>query len=515
MYGFFGRPDWFQAPQLQTLSLTTVIAGFFYEFARLKGIAKTTPSELLGAERFEVLSGAGPLPSVASSVAATTILVLLLRQELILSRPLLIATAWVVAAVVLMEIGFAIKNQALRWEALAVADLAFVYALLNSPDIGLAWGPFNERMIAFIFDICGMYYICERLFRLEKTEELSPKETYGAIQLSWAAGILLVILIQWEIWTPSRPAWVGTAWLLPLVAFFFLSGTKRSAHFLGQWQALAGVIFLWTLLCGIPVTGPAKIAVLISAHRIFAVVSIIGVFYWIFWMTLRKAKASGDQSRDAYESYGGEAISWAASILLVALITVEVGRVSYPLATIIWAAIIIALSEAGRALESRALKAQAYALAAAASFRAILSYDLGPLGSWRTVSVVAVVGVLLYLYFRARGTKDQSYFSIREELFAAPMIYLVAVVLLPSLGLRNPADSMDSNGLERSSVVCSGAWDADPRSGLDKSLFSAGSSRHDGNLVSRIGSWRAICRFSSHWRSILRQSYLGVRPPWH
>lgn len=442
LYGFLGRPDWFHVPQFQTLSLSTVIAGFFYQFVRLRGVAKTSPSELLSAERLELLPGTGPLPSVAFSAGATSLLLLLLRQELLSVSPLLIATSWILAAIVLLEVGFAIRGQALRWEALAVSDVAFVYALVNSLGPGHVWlGGLNERMVAFILDIAGMYYICERFFRIEKTKQLSLKESYGAVQLSWAAGILLVILIQWELWTPIAPAWVGTVWLLPLIAFFVLSRTRRSLNFLAQWGTLAAVIFLWTCLRTIPATGPAEIARFIDPYRILAVVPIIAVLYAIFWNVRTRQDVQVKDIWARYESYGGEAASWAASIVLVALVTVEVDQISWALTTTIWAVIGLILFETGRATESRALRTQTYVLAAATCVRAVLSYYVAAPTSWTPVSISVVVAVLLYLYFRLRASEELTYLSIREELLSAPMICLVAAVLLPALyhEVRPPA----------------------------------------------------------------------------
>ncbi|MFH1117108.1 MAG: hypothetical protein V1792_24585, partial [Pseudomonadota bacterium] len=434
VYGLLARPDWFHVPQLQALSLSTVVAGFFYEFIRLRGIARVSAAELPWPERYELLPGAGALPSVAFSAAATSILLLLLRQELIPVSPLFVATSWIAASVVLLEIGLAIKNQALRWEAQAVADVAFVYALVNCIEPGhIWWGGLSERLVALVLDIVGMYYVYERFFRIEKTDRISPKESYGAVQLSWAAGILLVVLIQWEVWTSRWPAWVGTVWLFPLITFFVLSRTRRSLNFLAQWQTLAGLIVLWTCLRTIPATGPLEIARLIGPHRIFAVVPIIAILYTIFWVTRKQRGARVDDRRERYEAYGGEALCWAASALLVALITVEVDPISRALTTIIWAVIVIILFEVGRTIESHELKAQACVLAAAMSARAVISYYAAESVPGSLISTALVVVALHYLYFRLRGSQEHTYRSFREEHLAAPMICLAAAVLLPAL----------------------------------------------------------------------------------
>jgi hypothetical protein len=111
-----------------------------------------------------------------------------------------------------------------------------------------------------------------------------------------------------------------------------------------------------------------------------------------------------------------DAFCWAASILLFAIVTVEVNAVSGALTTVVWIVIAIAIMEAGNLLESSTLKTQSMVAALLTFARALNVNCNQPWGdflftSGRTASVLFIAAGFLVMYFLAKGFEGESIFD--------------------------------------------------------------------------------------------------------
>jgi len=432
VYTILARPGFGDDPLINFMALLLVVAGFFYLFARVL-TGSRQGAAFSGLERTEAWAGQGPLISIIFAAAGTLVLVLLLRRELYEVNDQFIAVAWLAVAIALMEAGIAIGNGPLRVQGLSVAVIAFFYALLHNLVRGSGIGPFSGRLVTLTLCVAALYYICERVYRGEERSAKWVDLPSSGELLSWLAAALTVLLIGREVW-PHWPAWVAVAWIAPLAAFYALGLKRKSAHFIGQGHALAAVIFFWTLFPTILALTPRPAHAVIEAQRVYSASLIIALFYAMFGLLLSRGGTLARPERQKIVAFSRDGFSWAASILLVALVTVEVNDVSRALTTVIWVALAIAMFEIGAALKNDALKAQGFLLAACAFGRTLIVNYEGPFGAFwfmsgRAATMLAAAAGLYYLYFRLARSGREIAVGIKESGMGAVLSALGMIVL--------------------------------------------------------------------------------------
>jgi hypothetical protein len=200
LYAFWLQPQWFVDARLQAFSFVLVIAGMYYLFVRLGRYATREDSGASGFESFSNWIGGGSALAAFYSVAATLILVLFIRQELLANQALFIAVAWLAVSALLYEAGIRFDKPPLRWQAWMVAWAAFGYALLQNLVPGRAFGPVSERLVTLGLCIALLYYLYERIYRGYQKAERWAESPRDGIILSWLGCILLMLLIEREIW---------------------------------------------------------------------------------------------------------------------------------------------------------------------------------------------------------------------------------------------------------------------------------------------------------------------------
>jgi len=420
-----------------------VIAFAYAVFARLHKITQTagqTRSIEVGA-------------TVFSATAGTLILIVTLRQELIVSRPMFIAVTWLATAVALLEVGFAFKSRFLRYQSAALCALAFIYALLYNLDVNLPGSSLMEgaiarglssRLVTLGLCIGAMYYIHERFFRGEPEKIPYLKNVSPSDALSWLAGTLVILLIQRELWIRA-PAWVSEGWLAPMAVFLYMARRRKSLNFLAQGFLTSIIIFLWTMIVTISAQSEDFVAQL-ESWRIWAASPIIAVYYGMFALLFARSEAILGADRAKISSPLRDIFSWQGSMLLLALVTVEVNGVSPALTTAIWIGIVIILYEVGRHLENVSLKSQGFLLAILTFCRAgVINLDreyghiFNTSISGRTASLVYIIAGLYYLYIRLIKSEKATPARISEHDFGKILSYLALILLVLLVYAEMPA----------------------------------------------------------------------------
>jgi len=431
LYAFIKVPEWFSVDEHYRVALGLVIIGFYYLFVRALVCTRNEKSGFTQSERKGTWVGSGPLITGLLSFYGTLDLILLLKDELIEVPPHFVSVAWILSAVILLEIGIAIRSQPLQLQSLGTAGLTFIYALLHNLGHEVDIGPFSERLVTLLIIIVALYYIHERRYLAERRKKDWPAFPVATRILSWLPATLLVILIHQELeilW----PAWVGTAWLIPATALCLIGLRRGSFSFLAQSLTLSVVIFFWTLIRTLAPPGLENLAKQIENQRIFAVSPVIIAYYCVFVVLNSRWKSYIKTEKEPYIAFIRDAFSWLATILLVALITVEVNAisdVSEALTTVFWIGLGILLFEVGSAIGNSSFKSQGFLLAIATVSRAVLINLDAPYGTFlfttgRVASVALVALGLYYFCFRLNKSKATTAIEITENQLGSLMSYL-------------------------------------------------------------------------------------------
>ncbi|HPQ69058.1 MAG TPA: DUF2339 domain-containing protein [bacterium] len=432
LYAFVVEPRWFTEMPHHAWSLVLVIGGLFYLFARLGAIAARDAAALHESERFADWPGGGSLLAAAYSLAGTLILVLLLRQEMIGRWPLFISFAWLLTAALLLEAGARFQSRILRWQAVALAALAFFFALWMNTETGTMFGPLSENAVALLLCTAALYYLYER-YRRAVPADAPPLDARlpASDALSWLAGVLLLLLLQREIHV-RWPAWVIVAWLAPMGAYFALGLKLKRPQFLLQGLAAALAIFLWAMLATIPAHYPVY---QIGNMRALTVPVVIVAFYALFALLYRLAPKLFRDNAAVYAGYARDGFSLAATILLVTLLTYEINDTNKAFTVLAWIVLAVMLLEIGRLLADLGLKSQGMALALAAFVRAVLVNMSGPHGIYgslngRIITVTITALWLMYLFMRLRGSREETILQAPEQYAGALFSYLGTALLI-------------------------------------------------------------------------------------
>jgi len=428
LYSMLLMPSWFEPGITNFIAQILVVFGFFWLFGRLLAASRRDDTAFTDGEISEGALGAGPLLSIFFSIAGTLILILTIQRELGSSHPLFISVLWMFVAVALLEAGIVSLSKPLRWQAWTVAGFAFIYALFFNLVPGPYIGPFSSRLLSLSLIIIGFYYIFSRLTACERSEKGGLDWPDGVNIFSWLAATLLVLVIQKELWI-AAPAWVGTAWLVPMIAFLIAGLRRSSRNFIVQAIVLSSIIFFWTLL--IPVAGMfgSEHSETFESLRIYATIPVILIFYLVFGYIISRGPEYGGDKLNAYLAHFSDVIAWWAGVLLVSLITREVGGPHAGITTVVWITLALIYHWVGKRIGNSTLELQGYTLATASFIRTMLvnlDYPLVP-GSVPSALIVAVS--LYYMWFTVKLSKRNPTIFNSEQL-ASAMSYLGAAVIM-------------------------------------------------------------------------------------
>jgi uncharacterized membrane protein len=175
--------------------------------------------------------------SSAYTFAASFLLALLAWFEL---RPISVADAWMVAGLVLLEVGLETKKFSLRLQAYAVLAAAFMRIFFVNLNAGGDPGEISPRSYTLVPLALGFFYAYWRLNAA--SAELNPSEraTKAADLCCWLGMITFAALMRFEM----EPDWVAAAWAA--LALGLLAIAWRSERRVFLYQALliaAGVLF--------------------------------------------------------------------------------------------------------------------------------------------------------------------------------------------------------------------------------------------------------------------------------
>jgi len=179
----------------------------------------------------------GQLASAAYTWSASFLLALLAWYEL---RPVGVADAWMVAGLVLFELGLEWKKLALRLQAYAAFAAAFLRIFFVNLNAAGNPGEISPRFYTVVPLALGFFYAYWRL--QEGSADLTkPEIRFKAADVCcWMGTITFASLMRFEL----EPDWVAGAWAA--LVFGLLAIAWRSGHRLFLYQALliaAGVFF--------------------------------------------------------------------------------------------------------------------------------------------------------------------------------------------------------------------------------------------------------------------------------
>ena len=346
--------------------------------------------------------------------------------------PLWLAFAWLLVAALLLEAGARFDSRVLRWQALALAALAFVFAVWTNIETGTMFGPLSENAIALLLCTAALYYLYER-YRRAVSADAPALDARGPAgdALSWLAGVLLLLLLQREIHV-RWPAWVIVAWLVPMSAYFALGLKLKRPLFLLQGLAAAAAIFLWAMLATIPARYPFYE---VGNMRALTVPVVIVAFYGLFALLYRRAPKLFTDNAAVYAGYARDGFSLAATILLVTLLTYEINDYNKAFTVLAWIVLAVTLLEVGRRMADLGLKSQGMTLALAAFARAVLVNLDGPHGIYgalngRIITVTITALWLMYIFLRLRGSREATILQVEERHAGALFGYLSTALLI-------------------------------------------------------------------------------------
>lgn len=218
-----------------TLRLVTVtaISALLYVTSKWCG----DPDRVRGISFRQRLYSHAQVASAAYTWSASFLLALLAWYEL---RPVSVADAWIVAGLLLLELGLEWKKLALRLQAYAVFAAAFLRIFFVNLSAAGNPGEISPRFYTVVPLALGFFYTYWRLH--EKGADLTELEMrFKAGEVCcWMGTIAFAALMRFEL----EPDWVAAAWAALAFALMAISWQSERQVFLHQAMLIdAGVLF--------------------------------------------------------------------------------------------------------------------------------------------------------------------------------------------------------------------------------------------------------------------------------
>jgi uncharacterized membrane protein len=309
--------------------------------------------------------------SLAGTVFLTTVLWVVLADPVV-------AVAWMVAALCLIEIGFAAHSASFRVQGDALHVLVFARLFLaNFTNQGSTFG-ISHRLLTIAPIAIAEYYLWWR-HRRSATDR--RERSIGRVYL-YAAAVLIVLLLRFELGhVLTVVGWIGFA-----IALYFFGSRNAIADLRLQTYAIAALVFWrsWTTNFYAPES-------LAGMHgRIVTGAIVILGFYALQLMAPRGARA-----RIVFSLLG--------SALLAVLLDYEV---SGGMLTVAWGIEAVALLVAGFPLRDRILRLSGLALFLVCIVK-LFAYDLRNLETVNRILSFVILGAVMvgvsWVYTRFRG----------------------------------------------------------------------------------------------------------------
>ncbi len=328
--------------------------------------------------------------------AATAILSLLMFREL--EWPIL-AAGWMLLGLVLFAIGWFRQVMHLRAQSyflslisLAAAVAINIYELQPAPEgFDIPHWIFAGYVTA---GLAGIYLVCSRT-AVGKSDQLAERTiTEGA---SYGATLLLSLILWKEL--PSVA--VAVAWTVLSLTLYEISCKFGLSSLRHQSHLLMIAVFARVFMANFTIVDEA----FGLSHRILSVTPIIATLYYLRVRILEELPETSNTKntgagKTGYGIYVSRLYSYAAAILVVALMRFEFGR-AY--AVLGWAAILLIFYWLGRRQDEFDFRAQSYLLAIL-TFARSWATSVYLLGSFyglpeRVVTMIPVIAALLAATF--------------------------------------------------------------------------------------------------------------------
>jgi hypothetical protein len=330
------------------------------------------------------------------SAAATLILMALIFREL--EWPM-VAAGWMLLGLVLYSVGWLREVLNLRAQAYVLSLCALVgavsiniYELQPAPEI-FGFPPWFFALLVS-GGLAGIYSIGQRT----ASGAVDPLADFS-LAASYAATLLLALIL----WKALPSVGVALAWTILSLALFEISERFDRDSLRYQSHLLMIAVFGRVFMANFTIVDES----FGFSHRLLSVTPIIASLYYLRLRMLESVHENAETNdptanRKEYEIYLSRLYSYAAAILVVALMRFELGR-AY--AVLGWAAALIIFYEWGRRRDNFDLRVQAYLIAILAFARS-WSTSVYLLGSFyglpeRLVTTLPVIAVLMAAGFRS------------------------------------------------------------------------------------------------------------------
>ncbi len=294
------------------------------------------------------------LLAVASGYLGSALLAALLWREV---EAQWVGAAWIVLAVVLVELGRATGRPHLRTQGLLVAALATgalvlvnVYAQLGAAQSGLV------RWLTVGGSALALHWLSERAAGPGQAGVAGHRLVRGLADGASHAGTLLLALLAWvELDAVS----VAVAWaLLALVLHEIAHGVGRP-RLMTQSRLLAIAGFARLFLANFTALG----AVGGVSHRLVSVLPVTAILYYLWWCARMRSLAPG---RTRYDTLDRSMYAFFGVVSLAVLARFELGRADTVIA---WSVLGLAVLVLAVRLAERDFRMQSYGLLALAFAR--------------------------------------------------------------------------------------------------------------------------------------------------
>ncbi|MBV8207329.1 MAG: DUF2339 domain-containing protein [Acidobacteria bacterium] len=164
------------------------------------------------------------LPRRIATWAAFTLIWLLAWYEL---RPINVALAWAMIALVLLELGLAQGSLDLRLQAYVALVAAFARVFIVNLNAGNTGTQFDARLYTVAPIACALFYMHQRLH--ECSAKMESQEQRGASLFAWLGVTCIAALVRFEF-APDLVATIWAGLALVVVAAAQLTGRRIFLH---------------------------------------------------------------------------------------------------------------------------------------------------------------------------------------------------------------------------------------------------------------------------------------------